>query len=64
MLTIVEPKSMVQSWSSSAFKRDDDDPTLILLFRQDGDRGRIELTHVHLPGHGGYSRAARMPRAP
>ena len=44
-------ESIVQSWSSSAFKRDDDDSTLILLFRQDGDRGRIELTHVHLPGH-------------
>jgi len=63
MPTFVEPTLIVQSWRSSAFKRNDDDSTLILLFRQDGDRGRIELTHVHLPGHGGYSRAARMPRA-
>jgi activator of HSP90 ATPase len=51
MLSIVEPDLIVQSWRSSAFNRDDGDSTLILLFRQNGDRGRIELTHLDVPDH-------------
>jgi hypothetical protein len=51
MLTVVEPTLIVQSWRSAAFKRDDGDSTLILLFQQDGDRGRIELVHLDVPDH-------------
>jgi activator of HSP90 ATPase len=51
ILTVVAPTLIVQSWRSSAFNRDDGDSTLILLFRQDGDRGRIELTHLDVPDH-------------
>ena len=51
MLRVVEPTLIVQSWRSSAFKRADQDSTLILLFRQVGHRGRIELTHLDVPDH-------------
>jgi activator of HSP90 ATPase len=67
MLTIVEPTLIVQSWRPSVLKRDDDDSTLILLFRQDGDRRRIELAHLDVPDHdydgvsGGWRRYSSTP---
>jgi hypothetical protein len=70
LLRVVEPTLIVQSWWSSAFKRDAGDSTLILPVRQDGDRGRIELTRLDVPEHaydgvsGDRSRTGRTPRAP
>jgi activator of HSP90 ATPase len=51
MLAVVEPTLIVQSWRSSAFKKRDGDSTLILIFMQQGRRGRIHLTHLDVPDH-------------
>jgi uncharacterized protein YndB with AHSA1/START domain len=53
ILAIVEPHLIVQSWRSTKFGKDDDDSTLILMFSPGPapETGRIDLTHLDVPGH-------------
>lgn len=49
MLTVIEPRLIVQAWRSSAFYPEDPDSTLILCFTADGDQGRVDLVHLNVP---------------
>ena len=51
MLEVIEPRLIIQSWRSSAFKTRDPDSTLILNFTQARDKGRIDLIHLDVPDH-------------
>src|SRR5437667_10876268 len=48
MLYTVPGRLIVQAWRSAAFKKCDNDSTLILRFTAKGKRGRFDLTHVHV----------------
>ncbi len=49
MLTVVSPRLIVQSWRSTHFHDTDPDSTLILTFTAEGEAGRIDLVHLHVP---------------
>ena len=49
MLTVVEPRLIVQSWRSVHFNDEDPDSTLILTFTSEGSAGRIDLIHLDVP---------------
>jgi len=51
MLQTISGRLIVQSWRSSAFKKDDTDSTLIIRFTPKGKAGRIDLVHVNVPDH-------------
>jgi hypothetical protein len=53
ILAIVRPRLVVQSWRSPAFRPQDSDSTLILIFTPEGDgaAGRIDLVHLDVPDH-------------
>jgi activator of HSP90 ATPase len=51
MLTVVEPRLIVQSWRSVHFNDGDPDSTLILTFTPEGAAGRIDLIHLDVPSH-------------
>jgi activator of HSP90 ATPase len=49
MLTVVEPRLIIQSWRSVHFNDVDPDSTLILTFTPEGAAGRIDLIHLDVP---------------
>jgi activator of HSP90 ATPase len=49
MLTVVEPRLIVQSWRSVHFNDSDPDSTLILTFTPEGEAGRVDLVHLDVP---------------
>jgi activator of HSP90 ATPase len=49
ILMVIRPRLIVQSWRSLNFHRDDPDSTLILLFEEQGEEGRIDLVHLDVP---------------
>ena len=49
MLSVIEPRLIVQSWRSINFRDGDPDSTLILAFVPEGSDGRIDLIHVDVP---------------
>ncbi len=49
MLTVVEPRLIIQSWRSVHFNDADADSTLILTFTPEGAAGRIDLIHLDVP---------------
>ncbi|MGI9533550.1 MAG: SRPBCC domain-containing protein [Thermodesulfobacteriota bacterium] len=51
MLTVIEPKLIIQSWRSGHFKDSDPDSTLILSFSPESNNGRIDLIHLDVPEH-------------
>lgn len=51
MLQTISSRLIVQSWRSSAFRKDDPDSTLIIRFTPVGKRARIDLVHVNVPDH-------------
>jgi activator of HSP90 ATPase len=50
-LRIVPGRLIVQSWRSSGWKSGDADSILVLAFSDTPKGGRIDLTHVNVPGH-------------
>jgi len=51
MLQTVPGRLIVQSWRSSAFRKNDADSTLIIRFTPKGRSGRVNLVHVNVPDH-------------
>lgn len=51
MLQIVPPKLVIQSWRSVAFRDEDRDSTLVILFSSEDEAGRIDLIHLDVPDH-------------
>ena len=51
MLTVVEPRLIIQSWRSVHFSDNDVDSTLIMTFTAEGTSGRIDLVHLDVPSH-------------
>jgi activator of HSP90 ATPase len=51
MLYAEPGRMVVQRWRGTHWKDDDLDSILVLTFVDDGDGGRIDLTHVNVPGH-------------
>lgn len=49
ILFTIPGKLIVQRWRSTQFYKTDPDSILILAFAQDGQQGRIDLTHVNVP---------------
>jgi activator of HSP90 ATPase len=49
MLSVIEPRLIVQSWRSTNFRDSDPDSTLILTFVPEGGDGRIDLIHIDVP---------------
>ena len=51
ILQTIAGRLIVQSWRSTAFRKGDDDSTLVLRFTPQGGKGRIDLMHVNVPDH-------------
>ncbi len=51
MLQTIPGRLIVQSWRSSAFKKNDVDSTLTIRFTPKGRSGRVDLVHVNVPDH-------------
>jgi activator of HSP90 ATPase len=51
MLQTIPGRLIVQAWRSTAFRKRDEDSTLILRFTPKGHSGRIDLMHVNVPNH-------------
>ena len=51
MLLVIRPRLIVQSWRSVAFKPENPDSTLILMFTPEGRQGRIDMVHLDVPDH-------------
>jgi len=51
MLQTVPGRLIVQSWRSSAFRKNDPDSTLVIRFTPRGKSARVDLVHVNVPDH-------------
>jgi activator of HSP90 ATPase len=51
VLQTVPGRLIVQSWRSTAFRKNDADSTLIIHFTPKGRHGRVDLVHVNVPDH-------------
>ena len=51
MLQTIPGRLIVQSWRSSAFRKNDVDSTLTMRFTPKGRNGRVDLVHVNVPDH-------------
>ena len=50
-LAAVPGKLIVQRWRSRHWKPTDSDSVLVLIFSQQGRRGRIDIVHANVPKH-------------